>query len=205
MNPRFTPGQFATLREAGDRFWRRLPRSDSPDLVLLAVRAPSAGARLRADQPGGARTAAPMSSTGRAARRRPRAEAQGRRIVRRGSRSRRHRLRAVRRPAARLGPQQRQLAGAGVWVLPNPSGLNAHFQIADLARAFAALREEEGVTRRGTNDPWRLPVRWVRFELDRAVGPFELSHASCRKTTRSAFIATLGVRREDSAGSRGGS
>lgn len=38
----------------------------------------------------------------------------------------------------------------------------------------------------------------VRFELDRAVGPFELCHCSrCRKTTGSAFMAALGVRRED--------
>ena len=27
-----------------------------------------------------------------------------------------------------------------VWVLPNPSGLNAHYQLADLARLFAQLR-----------------------------------------------------------------
>ena len=43
---------------------------------------------------------------------------------------------------ARVGPQPRRLAGAGVWVLPNPSGLNAHYQIDDLAREFSALREE---------------------------------------------------------------
>jgi TDG/mug DNA glycosylase family protein len=45
-------------------------------------------------------------------------------------------------PKARVGPQQRRLAGAGVWVLPNPSGLNAHYQVDDLAREFGALREE---------------------------------------------------------------
>jgi TDG/mug DNA glycosylase family protein len=32
------------------------------------------------------------------------------------------------------------LAGAIVWVLPNPSGLNAHYQLADLAVQFRALR-----------------------------------------------------------------
>lgn len=38
----------------------------------------------------------------------------------------------------------------------------------------------------------------VRFELDRAVGPFELCHCSrCRKTSGSAFVAGLGVRVED--------
>ncbi len=38
----------------------------------------------------------------------------------------------------------------------------------------------------------------VRFELDRAVGPFELCHCSrCRKASGSAFVAGLGVRVED--------
>ena len=44
-------------------------------------------------------------------------------------------------PRARLGPQERRLGPARVWVLPNPSGLNAHHQLADLARLFAELRE----------------------------------------------------------------
>ena len=42
--------------------------------------------------------------------------------------------------AARVGRQERRLGDTGVWVLPNPSGLNAHYQIDDLARAFAELR-----------------------------------------------------------------
>lgn len=37
----------------------------------------------------------------------------------------------------------------------------------------------------------------VRFEIDRAAGPFELCHCSrCRKVSGSAFMAGLGVRRE---------
>lgn len=44
------------------------------------------------------------------------------------------------RPLARLGPQGERLAGSVLWVLPNPSGLNAHHQPADLARRFRALR-----------------------------------------------------------------
>jgi TDG/mug DNA glycosylase family protein len=38
------------------------------------------------------------------------------------------------------GEQSRPLAGARVWVLPNPSGLNAHYQVTDLAEHFRALR-----------------------------------------------------------------
>ncbi|MFL5496085.1 MAG: G/U mismatch-specific DNA glycosylase [Gemmatimonadales bacterium] len=40
----------------------------------------------------------------------------------------------------RVGPQAERLAGAGLWVLPNPSGLNANHQLPELGRAFAALR-----------------------------------------------------------------
>jgi TDG/mug DNA glycosylase family protein len=43
--------------------------------------------------------------------------------------------------AAVPGPQPGRLAGCGVWVLPNPSGLNAHYQLADLARLYGRLRE----------------------------------------------------------------
>jgi len=40
-----------------------------------------------------------------------------------------------------LGKQPEQLANSIVWVLPNPSGLNAHYQLADLAEHFRALRQ----------------------------------------------------------------
>jgi double-stranded uracil-DNA glycosylase len=40
-----------------------------------------------------------------------------------------------------LGKQPDQLENAAVWVLPNPSGLNAHYQLADLAEHFRALRK----------------------------------------------------------------
>ncbi|KAB1923256.1 G/U mismatch-specific DNA glycosylase [Micromonospora noduli] len=44
------------------------------------------------------------------------------------------------RPKATFGPQPESLAGARLWVLPNPSGLNAHFTPATLGLAFAELR-----------------------------------------------------------------
>ncbi len=44
------------------------------------------------------------------------------------------------RPRVAMGRQGEALAGATVWVLPNPSGLNAHYQAGDLARAYAELR-----------------------------------------------------------------
>jgi TDG/mug DNA glycosylase family protein len=46
------------------------------------------------------------------------------------------------RPRAALGEQAETLAGAKIWVLPNPSGLNAHHQPKQLAAAFSQLRAE---------------------------------------------------------------
>jgi TDG/mug DNA glycosylase family protein len=48
---------------------------------------------------------------------------------------------AFARPKAIMGPQDHRIAGVRVWVLPNPSGLNAHYTVDGLAAAFAALRE----------------------------------------------------------------
>jgi TDG/mug DNA glycosylase family protein len=46
---------------------------------------------------------------------------------------------AFERPKARMGRQEETLGGAGLWILPNPSGLNAHYQLPDLARLYAEL------------------------------------------------------------------
>jgi TDG/mug DNA glycosylase family protein len=42
---------------------------------------------------------------------------------------------------ATVGLQGETIGGRPAWVLPNPSGLNAHYQPPDLAREFALLRE----------------------------------------------------------------
>jgi len=47
---------------------------------------------------------------------------------------------AFRHPRASLGRQAETLGGAVLWVLPNPSGLNAHHQLDDLGARFAELR-----------------------------------------------------------------
>src|SRR6185503_15217950 len=44
-------------------------------------------------------------------------------------------------PRAELGPQPEPFGPARLWVLPNPSGLNAHYQLAALAERFAELRD----------------------------------------------------------------
>ncbi|MHB9096717.1 MAG: G/U mismatch-specific DNA glycosylase [Syntrophales bacterium] len=42
-------------------------------------------------------------------------------------------------PKATLGRQPEPFAGAVVWVLPNPSGLNAHYQLSELVSFFRTL------------------------------------------------------------------
>jgi TDG/mug DNA glycosylase family protein len=44
------------------------------------------------------------------------------------------------RPKATIGLQPERIGGAATWVVPNPSGLNAHHQLPDLARIYARLR-----------------------------------------------------------------
>lgn len=48
---------------------------------------------------------------------------------------------AFEKPKAVIGRQEEMLGDTIVWVLPNPSGLNAHYQAKDLARLFGELRE----------------------------------------------------------------
>lgn len=43
-------------------------------------------------------------------------------------------------PRAPIGLQRRSIGDAPIWLLPNPSGLNAHHSSAELVRLFRALR-----------------------------------------------------------------
>jgi double-stranded uracil-DNA glycosylase len=47
---------------------------------------------------------------------------------------------AFRSPKAMIGLQEEKIANTLIWVLPNPSGLNAHHQLPDLITYFTALR-----------------------------------------------------------------
>ena len=48
---------------------------------------------------------------------------------------------AFARPKAAVGPQPEVIGETRLWVLPNPSGLNAHYQAKDLAQVFRELWE----------------------------------------------------------------
>jgi TDG/mug DNA glycosylase family protein len=43
---------------------------------------------------------------------------------------------------AKIGLQEHEIHGTRVWVLPNPSGLNAHYQMADIAALMKELRHD---------------------------------------------------------------
>lgn len=51
---------------------------------------------------------------------------------------------AFARPKATVGPQEHDLAGTPVWVLPNPSGLNARWSLDAIASELARLRSHLG-------------------------------------------------------------
>ncbi|XAS71400.1 mismatch-specific DNA-glycosylase [Micrococcaceae bacterium Sec5.1] len=52
---------------------------------------------------------------------------------------------AFARPRAAWGRQSDSLGGAPVWVLPNPSGLNRHASLADLADAYREVAVAAGI------------------------------------------------------------
>ncbi|MGQ0703874.1 MAG: G/U mismatch-specific DNA glycosylase [Gemmatimonadales bacterium] len=51
---------------------------------------------------------------------------------------------AFNRSRAKAGRQRERLSGAGLWLLPNPSGLNANHQLPELVRRFRRLRRVLG-------------------------------------------------------------
>ncbi len=46
---------------------------------------------------------------------------------------------ALGRPDAAIGLQRERIAGVELWALPNPSGLNAHYQLDALVREYGTL------------------------------------------------------------------
>lgn len=48
---------------------------------------------------------------------------------------------AFNQPKAKLGLQDKTIGDTHIWLLPNPSGLNAHYQLNDLAKLFSELKQ----------------------------------------------------------------
>ncbi len=128
----------------GNRFWKALHRSgftssewspfDDRDLVTVGI-----GITNLVDRP--TATAAQLTSAelraGRATLESKIASTRPRTVAVLGITAYRS---SFGQPGAVLGPQDHDIADAPVWVLPNPSGLNAHHQIDDLVRRFDAFR-----------------------------------------------------------------
>jgi TDG/mug DNA glycosylase family protein len=49
------------------------------------------------------------------------------------------------RPRAGIGLQEETISGSALWLLPNPSGLNAHFQLPELAKLYRELNVHASV------------------------------------------------------------
>jgi len=56
---------------------------------------------------------------------------------------------AFRRPNAVTGEQDEQLAGTPLWIVPNPSGLNAHDTVDSLAAAYRRVGQAAGIVAAG--------------------------------------------------------
>jgi double-stranded uracil-DNA glycosylase len=124
----------------GNRFWPALHRSGFTPRQL----APSEEAELL--RWGYGMTVMVKRGTATAAELTPEDYVSGGRILVRKLRRYRPRLLAVlgvgayrtafNRPNATLGLQPERIAGVETWLLPNPSGLNANYQLPDLIRLF---------------------------------------------------------------------
>ncbi|NLU83823.1 mismatch-specific DNA-glycosylase [Rhodococcus sp. HNM0569] len=53
-------------------------------------------------------------------------------------------------PRARVGKQDNDIEGVQLWVVPNPSGLNAHESVATLARWYATAARAAGISLLGS-------------------------------------------------------
>jgi TDG/mug DNA glycosylase family protein len=51
---------------------------------------------------------------------------------------------AFRRPAAQVGEQEERLAASRLWLLPNPSGLQAAYQMPEMTALYRSLRVAAG-------------------------------------------------------------
>jgi TDG/mug DNA glycosylase family protein len=128
----------------GNRFWRALHRSGFTDRVLDPVEEatlPRYGIGITNLVDRATATAAELSSEdlrgGAEVLRAKVAAARPRAVAVLGIGAFRT---AFLRPTAAFGRQPEPIGGSMLWVLPNPSGLNARYQVDELAERFAEVR-----------------------------------------------------------------
>ena len=56
---------------------------------------------------------------------------------------------AFRRPAAEVGEQEERLAASRLWLLPNPSGLQARYQMPEMTALYRSLHRAAGAPDKG--------------------------------------------------------
>jgi TDG/mug DNA glycosylase family protein len=66
---------------------------------------------------------------------------------------------AFARPRATIGRQRERLSRADLWLLPNPSGLQARYGFAEMAAMYEELRLAAGLPRRTDAGPAHGPAR----------------------------------------------
>jgi TDG/mug DNA glycosylase family protein len=54
------------------------------------------------------------------------------------------------RPTAEVGEQKERIAAAKLWLLPNPSGLQARYQMPEMTAFYRSLHDASGVPDRGS-------------------------------------------------------
>ena len=100
---------------------------------------------------------------------------------------------AFRRPEATIGRQPERLGGALLWLLPNPSGLQARYQISEMNEMFKALyvaTEEarcSAWTRRARADP-TVTEAWRRGSTVRRADASSDDRTRCRCFDPGAMI-----------------
>jgi len=45
------------------------------------------------------------------------------------------------RPTSKVGPQSEKINDSNIWLLPNPSGLNANYQVDDFVKLFSKMKK----------------------------------------------------------------
>jgi TDG/mug DNA glycosylase family protein len=72
------------------------------------------------------------------------------------------------RPRASVGPQPEDIAGSRLWIVPNPSGLNAHWTLERIAAEFAAMRAAAGYPHRSDAHRRETPAEEKQYGSDNA-------------------------------------
>ncbi|MFT3855739.1 MAG: mismatch-specific DNA-glycosylase [Ilumatobacteraceae bacterium] len=151
----WTAAANAHFARPGNRFWPALHAAGITSTVVDASAGMPEAARAELDEKGvGITNIVPVATARADELTREQLRAGGERLVELVSRVRpavvavlgltAYRA-AFARPATKVGRQPHDLAGAELWVLPNPSGLNAHETTASLAVAYRDAAVAAGV------------------------------------------------------------